>query len=104
MERAVAACGQALLDYQSGLLDEDQLRHALYRDGLVVGDDELWLLDVAEGAWRRYDGVSTEQIPADGRAGGPTHRAFDAATLRRWHEGLRALQAAAPSEGAATGG
>jgi hypothetical protein len=91
MERAVAACQQALVDYQSGLLDEEQLRRALYRDGIVLGDGEAWLLDVAGGGWTRYDGIGTERFPMDSDEGGFTPRAFDAATLRRWQEGLRGL-------------
>jgi hypothetical protein len=94
LERAVAACRQALVDYQSGLLDEEQLRRSLYRDGMVFGDGEAWLLDVAGGRWSRYDGISTERIPTHLSGGGATQRAFDAATLRRWQRGLRGLQAA----------
>ena len=102
LQRAVAACQQALVDYQTGLLDEEQLRQALYRDGMVLGDGEAWLLDLAGGTWRRYDGISTELIPAqaDGTAG---QRAFDADTLRRWQRGLRGIREATPEMGAARG-
>jgi hypothetical protein len=95
MERGVAACRQALVDYQAGLLNDEQLRRALFQAGMVLGDNEAWLLDVAGGAWQRYDGVGTERWtdPTDGDAG----RAFDAATLRRWQEGLRALSPATDS-------
>ena len=102
-ERAVADCRQALVDYQSGLLDEEQLRRALYRSGLVLGDSEAWLLDVAAGTWRRYDGVSAERIPDDPDDGSAAHGTFDAATLRRWQQGLEGLEAAAPLTGAASG-
>jgi hypothetical protein len=91
MARAVEACQQALVDYQTGLLDEDQLRRALYVDGVVLGQGEAWLLDVAAGRWQRYDGIGTEALPMDGEPRAPSPRAFDAATLRRWQEGLRAL-------------
>jgi hypothetical protein len=90
LDRAVAACQQALVDYQSGLLDEDQLRRALYHGGIVLGDREAWLLDLAGGGWRRYDGIGTHPYPPapdDGDVG------FDAATLRRWQAGLRDLMA-----------
>jgi hypothetical protein len=90
MAQAVAACQQALVDYQTGLLDEEQLRRALHREGVVLGDGETWLLDVAGGAWSRYDGIGTERLGAD-PVGGGTHRTFDAASLRRWQEGLRGL-------------
>jgi hypothetical protein len=91
MERGVAACRQALVDYQAGLLNEEQLRRALYQAGMVLGDNEAWLLDVAGAAWSRYDGIGTERFPAGVGEGSSADRAFDAATLRRWQEGLRAL-------------
>jgi hypothetical protein len=91
MERAVAACHQALVDYQTGLLDEEQLRRALFHDGIILGDSEAWLLDIAAGGWSRYDGIGTERFPLDSDEGGITPRSFDAATLRRWQEGLRGL-------------
>jgi len=94
MRRAVAACHQALVDYQTGLLDEDQLRRALYRDGLLLGNGEAWLLDVAGGTWRRYDGVGIERITSHGREGAASPRAFDTDTLSRWQRGLQGLQAA----------
>jgi len=103
-ERAVATCRQALVDYQSGLLDEDQLRQALYRNGMVVGDSETWLLDIAGGTWRRYNGVTTEQIPAPPGDGEAPQQAFDAATLQQWQRGLRELEeAATPLMGRAGG-
>jgi len=104
LERAVTACRQDLVDYQTGLLDEQQLRRALYRDGLILGNEEAWLLDVADGSWRRYDGISTEAVtvqPDDGRS---PARTFDAATLRRWQRGLRGLQAANRMTGMVGGG
>src|SRR4051812_11951767 len=88
LERAVAACRQALVDYQSGLFDEEQLRRALFRDGLVLGDCEAWFLDVAAGAWHRYDGITTDALPALPGDGSATRRAFDTDTLRRWQRGL----------------
>ena len=39
-EHAVAACEQALVDYQTGLLDDEQLRRTLCRCGVVIGDGE----------------------------------------------------------------
>lgn len=94
----MAACRQALVDYQAGLLNEEQLRKALFHAGMVLGDNEAWLLDVAGGAWSRYDGIGTERFPADPSDDGAVARAFDAATLRRWQEGLRALLPATMAE------
>jgi hypothetical protein len=95
MGRAVAACQQALIDYQTGLLDEEQLRRALFSGGMVFADGEAWLLDVAGAGWSRYDGIGTERLPLGADGAGAAPRTFDAATLRRWLEGLRGLQPAA---------
>jgi hypothetical protein len=91
MTRAVTACHQALVDYQTGLLDEEQLRRALFSGGILLGDSEAWLLDVATGGWSRYDGIATEPLPAPPADDLLSPRLFDAATLRRWQEGLRGL-------------
>ena len=87
----MAACRQALVDYQAGLLNEEQLRRALFQAGMVLGDDEAWLLDVDGGAWSHYDGIGTERVAVDASDGRGVDREFDAATLRRWQEGLRSL-------------
>ena len=57
LESALERCRRALADYRAGLLDEHELRHALFRDGLVQGPDEAWLLDLRAGRWWHYDGV-----------------------------------------------
>jgi hypothetical protein len=98
MARAVEACRQALVDYQTGLLDEEQLRHALFRDGIVIGAGEAWLLDVASGRWSRYEGIDAEPLPRDDAEREPGGGAFDTATLRRWQENLRELLHANGSE------
>jgi hypothetical protein len=100
-QRAVAACREALVDYQTGLLDEEQLRRTLFRSGMVVTDGEVWLLDVAEGTWRHYDGNSTDRFPPQPDDGSAEQRAYDAATLRRWQRGLEGLPAATPFTGVA---
>ena len=55
---ALESCRQALADYRAGLLDEVELRRALFGAGLVHGQDEAWLLDLRAGRWWHYDGVS----------------------------------------------
>ena len=58
LEAALDACRQALGDYQAGLLDDAQLRHGLFRAGVVARPgDELWLLDLHGAQWWRYDGL-----------------------------------------------
>ena len=99
LERAVAACLRALIDYQTGLLDEEQLRRTLYHGGIVLGDGEAWLLDVSGGCWRRYDGIGAEPFPDP--AAVPGGRVFHGDTLRRWQDGLRALAAEVAASGSA---
>ena len=61
---ALEACRQAIGDYQAGLLDDDQLRHELFRAGVVTLEDELWLRDLHGAQWWRYDGRGLEAQPA----------------------------------------
>jgi len=58
---AVEACRAALADYEAGLLSDEELRHDLFRAGLVRRDGEAWLLDLDRGTWQRYDGVSLSE-------------------------------------------
>ena len=61
---ALRSCRQALGDYQAGLLDDDQLRHELFRAGVVAREEELWLLDLQGAQWWRYDGLGLGAQPA----------------------------------------
>jgi hypothetical protein len=92
-----------LVDYQTGLFDEEELRRTLFRGGMIVGGSEVWLLDVAGGTWIRYDGISAERIPVLPDDGRVAQRRFDAATLGRWQRSLRVLQAATPLTGVVGG-
>jgi hypothetical protein len=58
LESALDACRHALADYRAGLLDEAELRRALFRWGLVQWPDSAWLLDLQAGRWWRYDGLA----------------------------------------------
>ena len=53
---AAAACHQVLIDYRSGLLDEQEITRALVRSGVVIAADQVWLLDTNTGQWWRYVG------------------------------------------------
>ena len=54
---AAAECDRALVDYQAGLLDERELRRELQKCGLVMREDEVWLLELRTQRWWRYDGI-----------------------------------------------
>ncbi len=86
---AIEACRTALADYEAGLLTDTELRHCLYRAGLVFGADEAWLLDLERGSWQRYDGVSLTE---------PTFR-VRSAQLERWRETLDRVRAEANVSG-----
>jgi hypothetical protein len=66
LERALDECDEAICAYQAGLLDDEELRRALFRAGTVVDGDEAWLLDLAGARWQQWDGVRFQ--PIDGRA------------------------------------
>ena len=57
LEGALAGCRQALIDYQAGLLGDDDVRRTLFRHGLVLHGEEAWLLDLHGEQWWRYDGL-----------------------------------------------
>jgi hypothetical protein len=83
LAEAVEACRAALADYEAGLLTDSELRHGLFRAGLVQGDDEAWLLDLERGSWQRYDGVSLTE---------PTFRVHST-QLARWRDTLDRVRA-----------
>jgi hypothetical protein len=57
LDRALEECDEAICSYQAGLLDDDELRRELFRAGMVIHDDEAWLLDLVAGRWQRWDGL-----------------------------------------------
>ena len=77
-QRAIATCDRALVDYETGLLDDDELRRILGRAGVVLEDGDPWLLDVELGRWSRYAPV-------------PPDRALDVGAVREWRARLRSL-------------
>ncbi len=64
LEAALRECRVALSEYQSGLVDEAELRRALKHHGMVEDDDAVWLLDLSAGRWCRYDGLSVDPVPS----------------------------------------
>ena len=61
--RALDECDEAICAYQAGLLDDEELRRALFRAGTVVDGDEAWLLDLTGARWQQWDGVRFQPIP-----------------------------------------
>lgn len=57
---ALRTCRDAVVEYQGGLLDDAQLARSLYEHGLVVGEDEAWILDLRAGRWSRFDGLGVD--------------------------------------------
>ena len=55
---ALCECRAAIGEYQSGVIDESELRRRLIVHGVIDFDDEIWILDLDAGRWCRFDGVS----------------------------------------------
>jgi len=76
LDRAAVACQDVLADYQAGLVTDRELQAALNRTGVVVGETEIWLLDVDLGRWRHHTAVPKDVV-------------FDGTTIRRWRTALQ---------------
>ena len=83
LSTALGSCRQALGDYQAGLLDDAQLRQALFRAGVVPRPEELWLLDLQGAQWWRYDGLGlgARRVPMTGAGAARLRQVVD--TLAR---------------------
>ena len=53
---ALTTCQKVLEEYRAGSIDDATLRHRLFRAGLIVHDDDAWLLDISAGKWFHYNG------------------------------------------------
>ncbi len=82
LDAAVESCRAALADYEAGLLTDGELRSQLFLAGLVQRPGEAWLLDLEQGEWHRYDGVSLTEPQVRVRA----------AHVERWRDALDRLQ------------
>lgn len=86
LSNAVESARLALVDYEAGLLDDDQFRRVLTRAALVEGPDRVWLLDLDGARWLVYRAgtLSCDDAPAP-----PAE--LTAARLAHWRAGLEAL-------------
>ncbi len=55
---ALCECRAAIGEYQSGVIDESEMRRRLIVHGVIDFADEIWILDLDAGRWCRFDGVS----------------------------------------------
>lgn len=55
---ALDACRTALTDHEAGFSTDDELRANLVERGMVRHGGEVYLLDLDEGVWHCYDGVT----------------------------------------------
>ena len=80
LEAALAACREALADYQAGVLGDEDVRRILFRHGMVQRDGEAWLLDLQRNQWWRYDGLamSTARSPLNRTGVAHLRRSLDA--------------------------
>ncbi|SEG92447.1 hypothetical protein SAMN02982929_05569 [Saccharopolyspora kobensis] len=63
------ALGKAMADYralldelESGAIDESTFRHRALRVGLVLREQDAWILDLSTERWWRYDGVALSSL------------------------------------------
>lgn len=68
LNAASRACRQVAIDYQSGLLDDEEMTRSIIRCGVVILADEVWLFDTETTLWWRYRGAEPVpmQISTDG--------------------------------------
>jgi hypothetical protein len=66
LDAALVRCREAIADYRAGLLDEDDLRRTLRRDGVVRCGRETWQLDLEAEHWHRWvrdaDDAAVEEV------------------------------------------
>lgn len=68
LDAAAGRCIAAIDAFVAGEVDEVELQRRLFEDGAVRGDGELWLLDVEQGRWCRYDGIRVWSAAGDAAA------------------------------------
>ncbi|GAA0524120.1 hypothetical protein GCM10011581_44980 [Saccharopolyspora subtropica] len=61
---------RALLDeLEAGTIDDATFRQRALHIGLIVRDDDAWILDLSSERWWRYDGVALSSLNFDGSEG-----------------------------------
>ena len=64
LARALDLYSRALDDLDAGRIDRPSFQRQALRAGLVIRDDDAWILDVAGGAWYCYDGARLRRFDA----------------------------------------
>jgi hypothetical protein len=57
LNEAMAEYSRLLDEHQAGTIDEATFHHRAVRIGLIVRDQDAWILDLTTTRWWRYDGV-----------------------------------------------
>ena len=55
---ALAQYATLVSELQEGRIDEEAFRSRAFRAGLVMRDEEAWILDLSSERWWRYDGLA----------------------------------------------
>ena len=55
---ALAQYATLVSELQEGRIDEEVFRNRAFRAGLVMRDEEAWILDLSSERWWRYDGLA----------------------------------------------
>ena len=70
LNEASRACRQVTIDYQSGLLDDQEETRSIIRCGVVILPDEVWLFDTETTLWWRYRGSEPVKMRISTDGGG----------------------------------
>ena len=88
-DAALRTVDRAIVDYEAGLLSDDELRRILVRAGVVVDAEVVWLLDLERGGWWCYDGIAVQPAESAPRS------TLDGPALTRLRGVLRSMSVGA---------
>jgi hypothetical protein len=75
---ALAQYATLVADLRDGRIDEETFRRSAFRAGLVVRDEEAWLLDLSTERWWRYDGIELTTLDVEAPAEAPVEAPVEA--------------------------
>jgi hypothetical protein len=62
LEAASRVYAKLVEDLAAGRMDPETFRRQAFKTGLVVRDDDAWILELPTGRWWRYDGIELTTI------------------------------------------
>jgi hypothetical protein len=62
LDAALKEYQQVVTDAEGQRIDKIEFRRRALRAGMIESDDEVWLLDIQNGRWCRYDGFAVTTL------------------------------------------